>query len=71
MNVRNEIMGLIHKHGKTLTEICKQISKKTNNVKFTQNSISAKFSQKTVRFDEIQLILKELGYRIEFVKDTP
>lgn len=69
MNVRNEVMSLIHKHGRTLKEVCNKVSIKINNPKFTQKSISGKFSQGTVRFEEIQLILKELGYRIEFVED--
>ena len=70
MNVKNQVMGLIHSKGRTLTEICKKISAETNNERFTQKSISSKFSQKTVRFDEIQLILAELGYRIEFVENN-
>ena len=69
MDVKHKIMSLIYECGTTLTKVCKQISATTNNPKFTQKGISSKFYQKTVRFDEIQLILKELGYRIEFVKD--
>ncbi len=71
MDVKNEIMGLIHKKGRTLTNVCKQVSIVNNNPKFTQKRISSKFYQKTVRFDEIQLILKELGYKIEFVELKP
>lgn len=69
MDVRNKVKSLLYECGTTLTEVCKKVSVKTNNPKFTQNGISSKFSKKTVRFDEIQLILKELGYHIEFVKD--
>lgn len=69
MDVKKRVMGLIYTCGTTLTQVCKNVSAKTNNPKFTQKGISSKFSKKTVRFDEIQLILKELGYHIEFIKD--
>lgn len=69
MDVKNKVMSLIYECGTNLTEVCKKVSIRTNNSRFTQKSISSKFYQKTVRFDEIQLILKELGYRIEFVKE--
>lgn len=69
MDVKNKVMSLIYECGLTLTKVCNSVSIKTNNPKFTQKGISSKFSKKTVRFDEIQLILKELGYHIEFVKD--
>lgn len=69
MDVKNKIMSLIYECGTNLTKVCNSVSAKTNNPKFTQKSISSKFYQKTTRFDDIQLILKELGYHIEFVKD--
>lgn len=69
MDVKNKIMSLIYEHGTNLTEVCKKVSARTNNPKFTQKAISSKFYQKTTRFEDIQLILKELGYRIEFVED--
>lgn len=70
MDIRNEIKYLIGKKGKTLKNVCENISKNTNNAKFTSNNISTKFSRKTIRYAELELILSEIGYHIEFVEDT-
>lgn len=69
MDVKNKVMSIIYECGTTLTNVCNKVSAKIDNPKFTQKNISSKFSKKTVRFDEIQLIMKEIGYHIEFVKD--
>ena len=69
MNAKNELMSIIYKKGTTLTKICQQVSLQTNDPKFTQKGISSKFSKGTIRFNEIELMLKQLGYRIEFVED--
>lgn len=69
MDIRCEIKYLIAKSGKTLKDVCKNIAKNTNNAKFTSNNISTKFSRKTIRYEELELILSEIGYHIEFVKD--
>lgn len=69
MDIRCEIKYLIAKSGKTLKEVCKNISKNTNNAKFTSNNISTKFSRNTIRYKELALILSEIGYHIEFVED--
>lgn len=69
MDIKCEIKYLIAKSGKTLKDVCENISKNTNNAKFTSNNISTKFSRKTIRYEELALILSEIGYHIEFVKD--
>ncbi len=69
MDLRCEIKYLISKRGKTLKDVCESISKCTNNAKFTSNNISTKFSRKTIRYEELALILSEIGYHIEFVED--
>jgi len=69
MDIRNEIKYLIGKKGKTLKTVCENISKNTNNTKFTSNNISTKFSRKTIRYEELELILTEIGYHIEFVEN--
>ncbi len=69
MNIRCEIKYLISKTGKTLKDVCASIAKKTGNAKFTSNNISTKFSRKTIRYEELELILKEIGYHIEFIED--
>ncbi len=70
MNLRNELKSIISKKGTSFKKICQVISKNTNNPQFNSNNVSSKISRGTVRFEEIQLILKELGYRIEFVEDN-
>ncbi len=69
MNIRCEIKYLIAKNGRTLKDVCESIAKRTNNAKFTRNNISTKFSRKTIRYEELALILSEIGYHIEFVED--
>ena len=69
MDAKNELFSIIYKKGTTLTQICKNVSAKTGDKKFTQKGISSKFSKGTIRFNEIQLMLKELGYKIEFIED--
>lgn len=70
MDIRCEIKYLISKKGKTLKGVCESISRKTSNAKFTSNNISTKFSRKTIRYEELELILSEIGYHIEFVEDN-
>lgn len=67
MDVRNEIKSIIYKKGSSLKKICDDISKIVG-PKFNSNNISTKFSRKTIRFDEVQLIAEELGYEIQFVE---
>ena len=69
MDAKNELFSIIYKKGTTLTQICKNVSAKTGDKKFTQKGKSSKFSKGTIRFNEIQLMLKELGYKIEFIED--
>lgn len=67
MDIRKEIKSLIALRGSTLTKVCQNIHKNTNK-KFAPNSITNKFARKTIKFDEVQLILNELGYEIKFVE---
>ncbi len=67
MDIRKEIKSLIALRGSTLTKVCQNIHKNTNK-KFAPNSITNKFARKTIKFEEVQLILNELGYEIKFVE---
>lgn len=69
MNIRNEINSIVSKKGQTFKKVCKIISEKTNNPTFNSNNLSSKISRKTITIRDVELILKELGYRIEFVED--
>lgn len=67
MDIRKEIKSLIALRGSTLTKVCQNIHKNTNK-KFAPNSITNKFARKTIKFDEVLLILDELGYDIQFIE---
>jgi len=69
MDAKNELFSLIYKKGTTLTNVCKSVSAKTKDEKFTQKSISSKFSKGTIRFNEVQLMVNELGYKIAFIEE--
>lgn len=69
MNVRNELNSIIHKQGKTFKEICELVSEKHDDPTFNSNNLSSKISRKTITIRDTELILKELGYHIEFIKD--
>ena len=68
MNVKNELKGIIARRGTTFKKICSIISEKTENPQFNDNNISTKFTRHTIRFDEVEQILDELGYDIVFVE---
>lgn len=67
MDVRNEVKSLIYKKGSSLKKVCDEISKKQGPT-FNSNNISTKFTRNTIRFEEVQLIVNELGYKIEFTE---
>ena len=69
MNIRNEINSIVSKKGQTFKKVCEIISEKTNNPTYNSNNLSSKISRKTITIRDVELILKELGYRIEFVED--
>lgn len=67
MNVKDEVKSLVAKKGTTLTKVCASIQEKGTK-KFALNSIINKFSRKTIKFEEVQLIVNELGCKIEFTE---
>ena len=68
MDVRYEIKSLIAKNAYTLKSVCEQLSSEKNE-KILPNNITNKFRRKTIKFEEVQDILRILGYHIEFVED--
>ena len=48
--------------------MCEQLSSEKNE-KILPNNITNKFRRKTIKFEEVQDILRILGYHIEFVED--
>ena len=64
MNIRNEINSLIAKRGTTLKAVCEEMSKRMGR-NITANNMSNKFSRKTVKFEEILLMLDILECKME------
>lgn len=71
MNLKNELKSIVAKRGTNFKKICEIISEKTNNPKFNNNNLSSRIYRQTIKFKEVEMILKELGYKIEFVELKP
>lgn len=59
MNIRNEIKALIAKRGTTLKKVCEELAKRTGK-SYCGNNLTNKFRRKTIKFEEVQLILEIL-----------
>ena len=68
MDIRNEIKSLIAKKAHTLKSVCEQLSIEKQE-KIIPNNITNKLRRKTIKFEEVQDILRILGYHIEFVEN--
>jgi len=68
MDVKSEIKSIIAKETSTLKEVCEKLSIEKEEY-ICPNNITNKFRRKTIKFEEVQDILKILGYHIEFVKN--
>jgi len=64
MSIKEDIKMLLAQQAVTMTELAKQLSTKDNIV--TVQSISKKLSKKTIKFEEVRIILDILGYEIEY-----
>ena len=67
MNIGNEIRKLAIDNCVTLTHLAKCIEIKKGKPYSVQN-LSAKLKKGTANFNELSVILEELGYTIEFKK---
>ena len=67
MNIGNEIKKLALDKGVTLTHLAKVISDKKGKDYSVQN-LSTKLKKGTANFNELNIILNELGYEIVFNK---
>ena len=65
MNIYAEIKKLIAEEATTLTYLAECISKQKNK-HYTVQNLSNKIKKGTVNFNELSVILKELGYIIKF-----
>ena len=69
MNIGNEIKKLTVDNGMTLTHLANVISiKKGKN--FSVQNLSTKLKKGTANFNELNIILDEMGYEIIFRKKT-
>lgn len=67
MSVRETIKILLARENITLTELAKELSEETNeNIKM--DSLSQKLRKGTMKYEEVELITKVLGYKINFEK---
>ncbi|MCM1010428.1 MAG: hypothetical protein NC390_06090 [Fusobacterium sp.] len=67
MNIGNEIKKLTVDNGVTITHLAKCISAKKGKPYSVQN-LSTKLRKGTVNFNELNIILEELGYDLKFEK---
>ena len=68
MDVKSEIKSLIAKKATTLKKVCEMLEA-SKKLKISPNNITNKLRRKTVKFDEVQDIIKILGYHIEFIEN--
>ena len=65
MNIGNEIKKLAVDNGMTLTHLAKVIKKKKGK-NFSVQNLSTKLKKGTANFNELNIILDEMGYEIVF-----
>ncbi len=68
MDIRNEIKSLIAKRGTTLKQVCEILTQKTGKI-YVGNNITNKLRRKTIKYEEVELILKTLGYTLKYKED--
>lgn len=68
MNIEQEIIKLLKDNNITLEEIVERI--KQDNKKISVNTISQQLSTGKIKYNDVQKILKILGYKIKFRKNN-
>lgn len=67
MSVRTSIKTLLLQENMTLTELAK-IATETIGKQYTVDSLSRKLQNETMKFNEAEMLIKCLGYKINFEK---
>lgn len=67
MSVKEDVKMLLAKEAYTMTKLADELTKLSGK-KYTMKSISDKLARKTMQYEEFVLILKVLGYEIDFRK---
>ena len=68
MTVREDIKILLVKENTTLTSVAKKLSEILDK-NVTVDSLSQKLRKGSMKYDEVKLIAKILGYKINFKKE--
>ncbi len=63
MNIREEVKIMLTSKGMTITELAKRMSELSGK-NYSQSLISHKLASESLRYSEMKLICKILGYRI-------
>ena len=69
MTVREDIKILLVKENTTLTSVAKKLSEILDK-NVTVDSLSQKLRKGSMKYDEVKLIAKILGYKINFEKEV-
>ena len=70
MRVKKDIKMLLLENDMTITDIAKEMSKRTGKT-FSRSNISQKLSRGTLKYEEALLIGEILGYDLKFVRIKP
>jgi hypothetical protein len=68
MNTRENVKSILALENLTLTEISKEMTKRTGK-NYSMHNLSQKLSRKTIKFEEVILIMEILDYKIKFEKN--
>lgn len=67
MSVRTTIKTLLLQENMTLTELAKIVSRTTGK-QYTVDSLSRKLQNETMKYNEAEMLIKNMGYTIKFEK---
>lgn len=68
MDAKKQVRVWLTLHNTKMTELADKMSKLSDK-KYTDASLYAKLNRGTLSFNEMELIAKILGYRIEFIEE--
>lgn len=69
MSVRKSIKMLLIQENMTLTELAKIASEVTGS-KYTVDSLSRKLQNETMKYNEAEMLINSIGYKITFEKSN-
>lgn len=67
MSVKEDVKMLLAKEACTMTKLAKEMTALSGKP-YSMKSISDKLARKTLKYEEFTLILKILGYKIDYKK---